>query len=303
MNIAIIDIGSNTIRMNIYHLEGKDYSILFTKKYTASLASYVEDGQLNKDGIETLKTTLKSIQKVTTFVKLDAVHFFATASLRNVSNQDAVIKEVKDDLDITIDLLKQSEEARLGHIGIEEVYGHSDGLSIDIGGGSTEIAIFKDEAIVKDFNLSDGSLSFYKKYVEDILPSQDECNQMSEKVKKTLKKTSDKLPNFDTIIGIGGSVRAIGKVIQKNENNDSPLEFSYDQLKSLSKKLLKKDKKTMVNVFKVSPDRVHTLTPGVIILMEVCKDFGIKTIRISNKGIREGYLINSLKDMKDSSKT
>lgn len=294
MNIAIVDIGSNTIRLNIYRLDKKEYSILFTKKYTASLASYVEDGKLSRDGIDTLKRTISSIEEVTQFVELESIHYFATASLRNVSNQDEVIKEVKDDLNVTIDLLVQSEEARLGHIGIEEVYGQSNGLSIDIGGGSTEIAIFKDKQIVKDFNLSDGSLSFYKKYVEGILPTQDEFSQMSDKVKKSLKKNSDDLPSFDTLIGIGGSVRAIGKVIQKNENLDSPLEFTIDQLKTLSKKLLKKDKKTLVAVFKVAPDRIHTLTPGVVILLEVCKDFKVKTIRISNKGIREGYLLDYL---------
>ncbi|MFL4359489.1 Ppx/GppA phosphatase family protein [Streptococcus uberis] len=294
MNIAIVDIGSNTIRLNIYRLDKKEYSILFTKKYTASLASYVEDGKLSRDGIDTLKKTISSIEEVTQFIELESIHYFATASLRNVSNQDEVIKEVKDDLNVTIDLLAQSEEARLGHIGIEEVYGQSNGLSIDIGGGSTEIAIFKDKQIVKDFNLSDGSLSYYKKYVEGILPTQDEFSQMSDKVKKSLKKNSDDLPSFDTLIGIGGSVRAIGKVIQKNENLDSPLEFTIDQLKTLSKKLLKKDKKTLVAVFKVAPDRIHTLTPGVVILLEACKDFKVKTIRISNKGIREGYLLDYL---------
>lgn len=47
-------------------------------------------------------------------------------------------------------------------------------------------------------------------------------------------------------------------------------------------------------VFKVAPDRIHTLTPGVVILLEACKVFKVKTIRISNKGIREGYLLDYL---------
>lgn len=59
---------------------------------------------------------------------------------------------------------------------------------------------------------------------------------MSEKVKKQLKITGEKVDMFDKLIGIGGSIRAIGKVIQKVKNTDSATEFIFDQLKSVSKK-------------------------------------------------------------------
>lgn len=59
---------------------------------------------------------------------------------------------------------------------------------------------------------------------------------MSEKVKKQLKITGEKVDTFDKLIGIGGSIRAIGKVIQKVKNTDSATEFIFDQLKSVSKK-------------------------------------------------------------------
>lgn len=294
MNIAIADIGSNTIRLNIYQVEGKDYSILFTKKFSASLASYVEDGKLSADGIETLKKTLNSIKEVTNFVELETTQYFATASLRNVSNQEEIIKQMKDELDITINLLPQSEEARLGHIGIEEVYGKSNGLSIDIGGGSTELAVFEDKQIVSEYNLSDGSLSFFKKYVEEIIPSQDDFDTMTEKVIKTFKKSKEKIPEFDTLIGIGGSIRAIGKAIYKSEGSKITTEFTLEELKTFTKKLIKKDKKTLTAIFKDSPDRIYTIGPGAAILMEVCKQFKVKTIKISNKGIREGYLVDYL---------
>ncbi|EMF48940.1 Ppx/GppA phosphatase family protein [Streptococcus parauberis] len=298
MNIAIVDIGSNTIRLNIYHVEKNEYSILFTKKYTASLASYFEDGQLSEEGIKTLKKTLKSIQNATSFVTLESIHYFATASLRNISNQDEIIAQVKKEMGIAINLLSQEEEARLGHIGIEEVYGKTDGLSIDIGGGSTEISIFEDEKVIADFNFSEGSLSLYKRYVDEILPTLDEYNRITEKVKKLLKKKEDekvdKVDKFDTLIGIGGSIRVVGKVIQKVENTDSATEFTVDQLKSVSKKLLNHDKNTLIAIFKVSPDRIHTITPGVIVLLEVCKWFKVKKILISNKGLREGYLVDYL---------
>lgn len=295
MNIAIVDIGSKTIRLNIYHVEKNEYSILFTKKYTASLASYFEDGQLSEEGIKTLKKTLKSIQNATSFVTLESIHYFATASLRNISNQDEIIAQVKKEMGIAINLLPQEEEARLGHIGIEEVYGKTDGLSIDIGGGSTEISIFEDEKVIANFNFSEGSLSLYKRYVDEILPTLDEYNRITEKVKKLLKKKEDeKVDKLDTLIGIGGSIRAVGKVIQKVENTDSATEFTVDQLKSVSKKLLNHDKNTLIAIFKVSPDRIHTITPGVIVLLEVCKWFKVKKILISNKGLREGYLVDYL---------
>lgn len=165
MSIVIVNNGSNRIRLNIYHLEITNIPFYLQKKYTASLASYFEDG------INTLKKTLKLIQNATSFVTLESIHYFATASLRNISNQEEIITQVKEELGIAINLLPQNEEARLEHTGIEKVNGKTDGLSIDIGGRSTKISIFKDEKVIGDFNFSEGSLSLYKRYVDEILPS------------------------------------------------------------------------------------------------------------------------------------
>lgn len=105
MNYGIVDIGSNTIRLNVYQISQQDYSILFSKKYTAGLASYIKEGELSLDGINILKTTLKNILEIKKSVKMEKLLFFATASLRNVGNNQEVIAEIKEKLQVTIHLL------------------------------------------------------------------------------------------------------------------------------------------------------------------------------------------------------
>ncbi|MEY8463193.1 Ppx/GppA phosphatase family protein [Streptococcus merionis] len=297
MNYGIVDIGSNTIRLNVYQVEENGYTILFSKKYTVGLASYFEEDKLSREGIEGLKVTISNILNIKKSVKIEQMLFFATASLRNATNNQEIIVEIKDELGITIDLLSQDEESRLGHIGIEEVYGKTDGLFVDIGGGSSEVAIYQDDGIVGDASLSIGSLSLSKEFVKEILPVEAEFFAMRNHVKGLLRSKTD-LGTFETLFGIGGTVRAIGRVIQSMGKTESSTQFSVKQLKNLSKKMVSHDKRAFKTLIKIAPDRLHTFVPGMAILLEICKKYDVETVFVSNKGIREGYLLDYLEKNK-----
>ena len=84
--IAIIDIGSNTIRMSLFNVEGEEFYELLNKKTTAGLASYVKKGFLSRDGIEKLLRILNGLIKTAKVLGFDEIKIFATASLRNILN-------------------------------------------------------------------------------------------------------------------------------------------------------------------------------------------------------------------------
>ena len=86
MKQAIIDIGSNSIRLTLYETEGQSFKILFREKIMAGLAGYVEDGKLSAEGIECACAGLLTFRKILQTLQIENTRIFATASLRNVSN-------------------------------------------------------------------------------------------------------------------------------------------------------------------------------------------------------------------------
>lgn len=118
MKHAIVDIGSNTIRLIIFEVKEKDINKILNKKYTAGLINYVENEKLSDKGVKKLVDTLKSIKLICDEMEVDTLDAFATASLRNIDNSKEVIDEVKVDCKIDIDLLSQEDEAKIGNIGI-----------------------------------------------------------------------------------------------------------------------------------------------------------------------------------------
>lgn len=149
MRHAIVDIGSNTIRLIIFDInENKNnFKKVLNKKYTAGLITYVHDGELSGKGIKKLIKTLSSIKNIVIELNVDTFSPFATASLRNLENTEEVLEEVKKDLDIDIDVLEQVEEAFLGNVGIRSEIKVDSGISVDIGGASTEVVYFEEDGI------------------------------------------------------------------------------------------------------------------------------------------------------------
>ena len=91
MKQAIIDIGSNSIRLTLYETEGENFHILFREKIMAGLAGYVEDGKLSADGIECACAGLLTFRSILQTLEIEHISVFATASLRNISNTEQAL--------------------------------------------------------------------------------------------------------------------------------------------------------------------------------------------------------------------
>ncbi len=146
---AVIDIGSNTIRLVIYTLEeGHPHSML-NKKYAVGLAGYLdENNQIQQEGINVLLDVLADCKAILQYVKPEAVFPFGTASLRNSNNGTQVAKLIQEKFDWDVHILSGEEEATFDYYGaLQDGVGQS-GLLVDVGGGSTELTFFENQEIV-----------------------------------------------------------------------------------------------------------------------------------------------------------
>ena len=86
MKVGLVDMGSNTMRMNIYKVLEEDVELLFTVKQNAGLASYVKNKKMTKVGFKKAVSVLNKFMEIVESFELDQFHVFATASLRNIDN-------------------------------------------------------------------------------------------------------------------------------------------------------------------------------------------------------------------------
>ncbi|MEH6944886.1 Ppx/GppA phosphatase family protein [Bacillus sp. JJ722] len=291
MIYGIIDVGSNTIRLNIYTYTDKQVTSLLHKKTMAGLAGYIVDGYLTTKGIETACAIISNYKSILENFQIKNVFVFATASLRNIINTDEVVRNIKDRTGFPVDVIAGEEEAKLGFIGASHALKVKDGILVDIGGGSTEITTYEDAQIIKAVSLPIGSLSLYSKHVSKLFPKNFEKEAIEQNVILELKKLGEaNVKEYKILCGVGGSIRATKKLNNNLIFDKETNEFEVGNIAKLLSLLHKADKKTLRKVLQIVPDRVHTIIPGMIILQTIATYYGCETIHVSNYGVREGYL-------------
>lgn len=291
----VVDMGSNTIRLKAYEYKDNKLVPIFDKKSFGRLANYVDDeGNMTKEGIQVCIETLNSFKDLIKNFQIDEFLVFATASLRNISNTDEVINLILLETGIRIDVISGVDEAYYDYIGATNQITYNDGLMVDIGGGSTELVFIKNGEIENKVSFPMGSLNTYNKYVRGIIPNKEEIKAIQKNVKKTLENLNIDIKNISTICGIGGSIRAFLKLkntINKTKSNI----ITNDEIMNLS--YYKEDaEKWMMDILQIIPDRIFTLTVGIIILKSILKYYGATSIIVSQSGVREGYVYNYLKE-------
>ncbi|WBW49836.1 hypothetical protein O6R05_07490 [Peptoniphilus equinus] len=289
---GVVDIGSNTIRFNIYRDNSKSYKVISSKKTFAGLSSYVDDeGNLDPQGIKKIKKNINKFQDIAEEFGVDEMYIFATASVRNVNNAAQILKTIKAETGVTIDLLSGEAEGEAGFYGVKLSTELDRGYILDIGGGSTEIISFKDGAYSSSISLPIGSLSSYKTFVTGIVPTKEEVQQIRAYIRGALLIEDRRIAKITDakLYGIGGTIRATGNI---GEEYTAHTDRCTDRatVEELITGLVNQDKDLIRCTLKVTPERIHTQVPGMVLLSECMNYLGMDTIEISKNGVREGYL-------------
>lgn len=296
MLYGIIDIGSNTVKMKVYRCENDDIKVMFSKKVNLGLIFYIENQILTKNGIEKLLAVLKEMKNDLVILKIKNYRFFSTAALRNIKNRAEVIQIIKEKVNIEIDVLSGEEEGELSFCGSISTVKKDDGILIDLGGGSVEIVLFKNKKIMEKCSMPLGSLKIYHNHVSHLIPDKKERDLIKKIIYTELEKTGlNNEENIPFLCGIGGSIRAIAKIlVDLNLLNKKNGLIDVKLLGHLQNELDHNNKETYNKILHVKPSRIHTLVPALLIVESITSYFGCKQIQISKFSVREGYLLKKM---------
>ncbi len=315
MKNALIDIGSNSIRLTLYETSGDSFKVLFREKVMAGLAGYVEGGRLSDEGVERACSGLLTFRSILQTLEIDRISVFATASLRNVSNTAEALARIEAETGYSVDVISGKDEALLGYAGAMRELRLTSGAFVDVGGASTELVEFDGGAPGLSVSLPVGSLSLYRRCVKKILPGDGSLRRLRQAIEEAFDASALDLEPRQVLVGVGGTARATLK-LARHYYGDAAIDpepaasavapaagassldpaagevsgITAAQLDGLVEFLCSGEKDAADLILRHEADRVHTIVPGMLVLQHAFHLFRARRLVVSKYGVREGYL-------------
>jgi len=280
MKLAAIDIGSNAVRLQITKVI--EYQGLITFKKLEYIRFPLRLGHdvftIGKISTEKEAQFIKLMQAFKNIIDLYEIqHYYAcaTSAMRESSNGEKIVQRVKNELDISINIISGHLEAEMVNRVIALYLDEKPYLHIDVGGGSTELSIYLDreKILSESFNIgSVRSLEFgdYAQSWRSLL------NWINDHVKKQYGKI--------IAIGTGGN---IGKVYELSEG-DKRRRISVEKVEQVRQYLGSLSMEDKLNKLQLNPDRADVIVPATDIYLEVMHAARAKTILVPDVGLKDG---------------
>lgn len=290
---AVIDIGSNSARMAIFQKTSRfGFSLLYEikSKVRISEGSYKSGGFLQELPMQRALKTLIEFKLIAEKYGSRKLFCVATSALRDAPNARDFIKKVKEKCGINIKVIDGQKEAFYGGIACANLSHRKDGITIDIGGGSTECALIEKGKIKDLISLNIGTIRLKELFFDK--------KKDIEEIKAFIKKEIDKIPYIhENIFGVGGTIRAISKMIMRNTKYPIDVLHGYEievkkHLNFIQKIYLTKEEK--LDSLGVSDDRRDNIRSGALILDMLLSKFQATLITTSGVGVREGVFLSDL---------
>ncbi|WP_336279346.1 exopolyphosphatase [Bartonella sp. CB175] len=291
--VAVIDIGSNSVRLVVYEGLVRSPTVLFNEKILCGLGQGVaETGLLEKKSIEMALRTLKRFRALCQQIEADKVYTLATAAAREAKNGASFIKDAENILQNKIYLLSGSEEAVYSAYGVISAFYKPKGISGDLGGGSLELIDIYDSDVGEGITLPLGGL--WLQYM-----SNDNISVAAKIVHEKLSKAPIVRKGAARYFyAVGGTWRNLAKLHMVTKHYPLPVMHGYEvdavEMKRFLSLVASGNIDDIKGISAISKNRRQLLSYGAIILIELIQCMGFEKIIFSGTGVREGFLYSLL---------
>lgn len=283
MRYAAIDIGSNAVRLLIADIIQNTGSVSFKKNTLIRVPLRLGDDAFIQQHISEKKTT-ELVKSMVAFRNLMDVykvtHYLAcaTSAMREAKNGEDVVKLIKEEANIDIEIVHGSKEASIIYASHAEqnIDKSKNYLYVDVGGGSTEISLFSAGEMIVSRSFNIGTIR-----ILDNQDTEETWNEMKDFIR-------DNTRNFKQLsgIGTGGNINKLFRLSEEKE--DMPLTFA--KLRSLYTYLSSFSLKDRINVLGLNQDRADVIIPACEIYLTVMKNANIKNIYVPRVGMVDGII-------------
>jgi exopolyphosphatase/guanosine-5'-triphosphate,3'-diphosphate pyrophosphatase len=288
---AIVDIGSNSVKLIIYEKTSR-FGFYKIKEVKSTLklseGSFQNGGVLQKEAMQRAYSVLNEFAQIIKAYVCRKTLCIGTSALRDAPNKGEFVNEVRRKTGINVKVINGEKEAYLGAVSAVNLLSKiDDAITVDIGGGSTELALIKNGKIERLYSLDLGSVRIKESF------------NKTKKAVKFIQETLQKIPkefNSSKIISMGGTTRELAKLIKENTYPIKDIHnFEYKVKKHIEFiKQLPVLSELELEELSVSSNRVDTIREGTLIFGCLLEHFETKKVIVSKTGIREGLYLTDL---------
>ncbi|MCV0426343.1 MAG: Ppx/GppA family phosphatase [Roseibium sp.] len=292
--VAVVDIGSNSVRLVVYERKARTPTMLFNEKLLAGLGRGVAaTGRLAEESVNMALGELVRFKALIEHTGCKEIYIVATAAARDAENGADFVREVEAFLEAPVRILDGSEEAYYSALGVIAGFWQPRGIVGDMGGGSLELVEIADKKPGKGFTFplgglrlseeADGKIANARRITEAALEGYDWPNLA---------------PGERTFYAVGGTWRSLGRLHLMQ--NDYPLhvmhnyEISAEEAIEFCRKIAVPNLEGIDMSVVVSKQRRPLVPIGAVVLEQVLTSMKAERLVFSATGVREGLLHEKL---------
>jgi len=290
---AIIDLGSNSVRMNIVHVEADgSYTLLDQAKEMVRLSEDMGDEKtLKPEPMRRTIEALKLLKKLSVAYEADHVYALATAAVRMATNQKEFLNLVRDEVGFEFIVLAGEEEAYYDYIGVINTIDIDNCLIVDIGGGSTELIWVENREHRAAVSLPIGSVVLTENYMR-------RGKKGLESAIDVIKAHFKEIPWLKNlkgipVVGLGGVIRTLAKVDRYQNELQALYLHNYRMERKfcdqLFQKILSTDPSELSKVNGINKKRADIMAGGILPIKMVMEILEAEELIISGNGLRDGW--------------
>jgi exopolyphosphatase/guanosine-5'-triphosphate,3'-diphosphate pyrophosphatase len=298
---AAIDIGTNTVLLLIGETDQGKVIVHHEEQRMPRLGKGVDaDKTLHSESIARVIAVLKEYKQIieSEYPLVDDVTVTATSAVRDASNRDAFIEQVKQETGYNIILVSGDNEARYtfqGAISVIDIETNQDVFVLDIGGGSTELALGRKGDLLEGHSYDMGCVRFSERFLTQDPPFQEQIQECREAIRELLESKKFKTKKGVKAVGVAGTLTSLAAIDLQVEDYDAEkINMHVIKREKLKKGIELFSLHTHEQLLEISPTilkgREDIFLAGLLILEEFLNFYNLDEIMVSTGGIRHGVL-------------
>lgn len=294
--IAAIDLGSNAMRASIAQKIPGGLEVLKNMRMPLRLGEDVfATGNISNEKMDLTENAFIGLLHLFTSYNVTEVTARATSAMRDAKNGSILVERIYKSTGILIETISGLDEARMifeavrGQLPLKK----KTALLMDIGGGSTELIVVKDEEIVgvHSFNVGTVRLLRYKNQEELELRIRMQIQKMLSFIEKHLGK---KRP--DLFIGTGGNLRRIGKIRKKILGQETSQLALYKEIAHMEESIFSMSYVDRIRSLELDQNRADVILPAIMLTKILMEELRLDKINLPKVGLKEGIMLSMLEN-------
>ncbi|MEO9140408.1 MAG: hypothetical protein ABI345_15250 [Jatrophihabitans sp.] len=304
MRLGVLDVGSNTVHLLVVDAHrGAEPTPQLSHKSELRLAEHIDDaGELSTDGADALVAAAITARAEADELGCDELLAFATSAVRDAGNCARVLKRVAKEAGIPLSVLSGEEEARLTFLAVRRWFGWSAGnlLSLDIGGGSLELAAGRHEDADLAFSVPIGVARLTRAWFRDDPGTKAEVAALIEHVSQLLAEPAAKLlepGRPDRVVATSKTFRTLARLAGAAPSSQGPrvrrvlTRTGLTQVTSFISRMASQD---LAELDGVSAARAHQTLAGAIVAAAAMDALDVDQVELCPWALREGVILRRL---------